>query len=511
MKLSYLVSLLTLSFFLLSGCTQKHFELGTETNTATQDCWAVIKAFRGDDAAREKIINQDIDLFQNQFEQFLSSIEAANSYYRKANWHLEESQPIPPYILEKTIAGLGKELTLFDTLAEIFERNTCWYDADQENLLQLGIKPLPYKIRAKGMMLELAATLALYDAYRAMFSRINENERLREYVDHGDSGYGVDADRWENLTERITDIENLAIVREYVKQYDSLGKEVRKLAEGDIRIGYLDTAIIGSRAYKLFLNTSFDELATYKRRANRAIINDNLSIIKEDITGSISETFGNIIGSVEERKGLLYGNEQVAVNLKSILKPGDILLEKTPFRLTDKLIPGYWGHAAMWVGTEAELCRLGLWNHEIIKPYQEQIREKHLVAEALREGTVLNPLEHFLNIDDLMVLRLEGQSREELEEVLLRVFRQLGKEYDFNFDVETTDKIVCSHLVYIAFPKISWPTDNVAGRYTVSPDNIAVKAVDSKDFEIIRLFVDGVAVSDDKRSTVARLLKEAQE
>ena len=348
MKLSCLVSLIALSFFLLSGCTQKHFELGTETETTSDDCWAVINAFEGDDAAREKIINQDIDLFQNQFEQFLSSIEAANGFYRKANWHLEESQPVPPYILERTIAGLGKELTLFDTMAEIFNRNTCWYDADPENLLERGIKPLPYRIRAKGMMLELAATLALYDAYRAMFSRINENERLREYVDHGDSGYGVDADRWENLTERITDIENLAIVREYVNRYDSLRKEVRELGKRDNRIGYLDTAIIGSRAYKLFLDSSFDELATYKQRAHLAMINANLSIIKEDITGSISETFGNIIGSVEERKGLLWGNEQVAINLASTLKPGDILLEKTPFRLTDRLIPGYWGHAAMW-------------------------------------------------------------------------------------------------------------------------------------------------------------------
>ena len=35
---------------------------------------------------------------------------------------------------------------------------------------------------------------------------------------------------------------------------------------------------------------------------------------------------------------------------------GDILLEKTPFRLTDKLIPGYWGHAAVWIGGEVTPC-----------------------------------------------------------------------------------------------------------------------------------------------------------
>ena len=32
------------------------------------------------------------------------------------------------------------------------------------------------------------------------------------------------------------------------------------------------------------------------------------------------------------------------------MQAGDILLEKTPFRLTDKMIPRYWGHATIWTG-----------------------------------------------------------------------------------------------------------------------------------------------------------------
>ena len=53
------------------------------------------------------------------------------------------------------------------------------------------------------------------------------------------------------------------------------------------------------------------------------------------------------------KKGKLYKKGDVLADVSSTLRAGDILLEKTPFRLTDKLIPGYWGHAAVWIGTES--------------------------------------------------------------------------------------------------------------------------------------------------------------
>ena len=38
----------------------------------------------------------------------------------------------------------------------------------------------------------------------------------------------------------------------------------------------------------------------------------------------------------------------------------DILFEKTPFRLTDKLIPDHCGHVAIWTGTQADLIELNI-------------------------------------------------------------------------------------------------------------------------------------------------------
>jgi hypothetical protein len=83
-------------------------------------------------------------------------------------------------------------------------------------------------------------------------------------------------------------------------------------------------------------------------------------------------------------------------------------------------------------------------------------------------------MEEFLNIDEITVFRQENlfDDMDEVARIYERGLAQLGKDYDFNFDVNTLDKIVCSELVYHAYGKISWPVKYVLGRPTISPDNL---------------------------------------
>jgi hypothetical protein len=82
-----------------------------------------------------------------------------------------------------------------------------------------------------------------------------------------------------------------------------------------------------------------------------------------------SMLFGNTVGLVELRRGKLYGRAEVLSRVSETARAGDILLEKTPFRLTDAFIPGHWGHAAIWVGSEAELRALGIWDHPAVRAH----------------------------------------------------------------------------------------------------------------------------------------------
>ncbi len=69
--------------------------------------------------------------------------------------------------------------------------------------------------------------------------------------------------------------------------------------------------------------------------------------------------------------------------------------------------------------------------------------------------------------------------------------------YDFNFDVKTADKIVCSELAYWVFPDINWRTEFMLGRDSISPDNIINTVLNHRrEFSAVMLYHNGKEVPD---------------
>ena len=202
---------------------------------------------------------------------------------------------------------------------------------------------------------------------------------------------------------------------------------------------------------------------------------DTVVNIYDKVTGWLSKIFGNLAGSIRTRNGYLYNNNLLTQSLKKQLQPMDVLLEKSPFALTDKFIPGHFGHVAVYLGTKEQLLEIGMWNHPDILPFQEDIANGKVILEAVRTGVHLNTLEEFLNIDEFTLVRKEDalSNISLLIEQITRGMDQIGKDYDFNFDITTLDKIVCSELVYIVFGNTHWPTKYRLGRATITPDDVA--------------------------------------
>ena len=232
----------------------------------------------------------------------------------------------------------------------------------------------------------------------------------------------------------------------------------------------------------------------------------------------LSKFFGNTVGEVQTRSGKLkkYADQRGWMNgLKQKLRPLDMLLEKTPFRLTDRFIPGHYGHIAFWLGQPEELIsytviyqgnEIPLLDHPAMFPFLEKFSRGELVLEALRHpGVTMNTLEHFMDIDDLLVLR--SSEIQNPGEKILTAVKQFGKPYDFNFDVETEESIVCSELIYVVFDEFKWPLERSLGRYTISPDHVAWKALDGC-LEPIILFHDGEEVKANKKGVLDRLLNQ---
>ncbi|MDJ0708896.1 MAG: YiiX/YebB-like N1pC/P60 family cysteine hydrolase [Woeseiaceae bacterium] len=407
-------------------------------------------------------------------------------------------------------------LEMREELYELATAYECASVAEPETMARYNISP---ELRLKALMLSLGAALTLYDNYMLGIVLFEQDDRLRRVLNDPDMGFGLIANKLAEATLAANSIENRARARQAIEFYETEKSLIVDVDE-DSDFAYLQQLIETSPSYNYVKKIRVGEIASNKFVAFERLTGDAVSEATKDGFDLVSGLFGNTVGLYESRKGKLYGDDEALRKIQSVLQPLDIILEKTPFRLTDKLIPGHFGHVAIWTGTKAELVDAGVWDNLIISQYADEIsstsnpdsKDEQQIIEALRNGVQLSTLEHFLNVDDIAILRpvfSEDNKDELVEEALLMAFRQVGKKYDFNFDVNTTDKIVCSELAYISFPSMDWPTEETLGRHSISPDNVAQLAWNNVPLQLVLFYHDGVLVdAEDQARKLRELMSE---
>lgn len=199
------------------------------------------------------------------------------------------------------------------------------------------------------------------------------------------------------------------------------------------------------------------------------------------------------------------------------LEPGDTILARREWHLTNLGIPGYWTHAALYSGTLAKIDAYfeGLPELEG-RPASALIRERRpeayalmsapdeagypiAVVEAVTAGVKVSSLEKAGSSDALAALRPRISKIDKLR-AILDALGHVGKPYDYNFDLATDNELVCSELVYKAYQRaegIELTPESFNGRLLFSPNALCEKLdaeYDSEPRQLdFALFLDGVA------------------
>lgn len=416
---------------------------------------------------------------------------------------LDRGKPLTGDDLATINTGINQHLSLRRELLAVAEAHECWLDGSEKAWAGQGVSA---ESRLTGVMLSLSSAMLLYDNYLLSVSLFEGDSKLRRILNERDPGYAVTRAALARVTLNYNSISNRARVRKAIKFYERESERFKTTLEQTLESGYLSLLIAQSPSYSMVKEWSPMYVVGRKLGFLTGVTSDTLTGMEREGVSLFSMVFGNAVGLVETRKGKLYKKRDVLADVSSSLKAGDILLEKTPFRLTDKMIPGYWGHAAVWIGSEAELKELGIWENPLVVRYRDEIREGRLVVEALRSGVEMNSLEHFLNIDSIGILRKADQSREGRVNTVIQALRQVGKPYDFNFDVESKGRVYCSKLVYLSHSGIDWPTRKSLGRTTFTPDDVAVKAARDGVLQVVTFYHDGKRVNDTPTIRMAELM-----
>jgi len=225
------------------------------------------------------------------------------------------------------------------------------------------------------------------------------------------------------------------------------------------------------------------------------------------VQAGVSEWMGDT--KVHRTDHALITAAQIA-RLHQALLPGDVLLVRREWFLSNVGLPGFWPHAALYIGTPEERlqyfsdARVLDWiktqnetnsnfeqlvqarsanNYlESLKPHEQG----HLtrVIEAMSEGVSFTPLEHCADADSVVVLR-PLLPKTEKAMAILRAFHYAGRPYDFNFDFATDSELVCTELVYKSYEPaqgmtgLHLPLEEMLGRQLL-PANLIVRQFDQQ-------------------------------
>jgi uncharacterized protein YycO len=453
----------------------------------------------GDSATRKAAMTDEIAAYQSLAEEALSMRAQAIALYHELREKQRRGEPFSGNDLLRLNSGAAAMLAQREKLLALSVAHECWIDA-----------PRPADAgdaqgQASGIALTLSAALLLYDNYLSAIALYRADNGLRQHLNRTDKAFDLQEGRLNRIALSFASPLNRLRVRRALRWFDENGYD---LAGGDEGYRYLVQLIEQSPARNIVREVQPVQFVGRLAGFFSAISFDTLMELKDQGVFVPSMLFGNAVGLVESRRGKLDAQPELEARVSGALRAGDILLEKTPVRLTDSFIPGHWGHVAIWIGTPRELRELGIWEHPVVRRHHQEIEAGRCVVEALRSGVKMNPLQHFMNIDDLAVLREPTMPAAQRAQVIVQALRQVGKGYDFNFDAVSTDRIVCSELVYHVYNHHHWPTARHLGRVTISPDNVALRALPGDILDVVLLFHDGQAVDGDLPGFMARLLKK---
>lgn len=183
--------------------------------------------------------------------------------------------------------------------------------------------------------------------------------------------------------------------------------------------------------------------------------------------------------------------------MKTLIRPGDIFLNRSDYYISNIGIPGFWTHAGLYVGTPNERKKMFGSDHDCIdwirlkgentgnleallrnkynSIYESQHTDQNYLSiiESVSEGVIMSSFESGARKEGIVILRPKIAKRE-IVEAIYKAFAYVSKPYDYNFDFSTDTVIACTELVYKVYEdNVLFPVNDMFGKPFSTANEIA--------------------------------------
>ncbi len=348
-----------------------------------------------------------------------------------------------------------------------------------------------------GYMLGITARLAQVITVSELMNFLTRRGGLEDLLNESNKEFKIPEDTLNRAVKRALHAENLAhLYRFRISHFEevSINKPVavdQQLPEQVAEYLLAHGAFLNNLSHKVASDPSWKFLS-------RSIINASLDFILP-AQRQVFTWVGD--ARIRDKHSRLISASQIE-QFGNMLKPGDIIVGRQDWYLSNIFLPGFWPHALIYVGTPQEISACFDKDPEIMRWCRKydartfsELLEKHYpkavsvwktpnlsdgkprrIMEAISEGIVLNSVPGSLHCDYVAAMRPRLKPTAVARAILL-AFSYYGREYDFQFSFNSEQSLVCTELVTKAYggtgeQGLRFPMVKSLGNYAVPADSI---------------------------------------
>jgi hypothetical protein len=335
--------------------------------------------------------------------------------------------------------------------------------------------------RARCFLVGYGAGANVMRASMALITTYGNEPTIRRKLNEADGNCGLRAGEFDRIYDAIANDRNAKLFEEMAAYFTVHRDQWRQQQVfDDERFAWVEGQI--GHAIEAIHARNFDRSkARWERLLER--VGSDVYVPVYDVQSVVSTWIGDtrIVG-----RPPFISHAQIK-SIQPQLKPGDILLERRNWYASNAFLPGFWPHAALYIGDEDDLRRLKLLDNPLVQPHLADYRkpaddgEPHTVMESVSEGVILNSLTESMGADYIAVLR-PRLTDEQKAQAIAKAFGHCGKPYDFEFDFFSADKLVCTELVYRSYEGLlHFDLVKIMGRDTLPALEICKKFAGERD------------------------------
>ncbi len=309
-----------------------------------------------------------------------------------------------------------------------------------------------------------AAAMVLVDAGRFLRELFADETIIRRKLNESYELYGIPANAFDAIQMSLSDPVHVLQLHQANQFFDEHASALREQASDNRSLQNV-LGIVDRLGDRLRVSPTAYAKARAHERAHHVydkLVHSGIGQAIYTIQSCVSRWVGQLSTQPRHQPAL---PGVIKGELLGLLQPGDVLVTRKDHSLTNYFLPGYWPHAALYIG-------------------------EGKVIEALADGVRLRSVDSPFAVDAIAAIR-PLLAAEQVDEALQRAHTHIGKPYDFDFDFTRADRMVCTEVVYRSYEgigEVQFQLTRRAARQNLSAEDLLNLARQQRFFQHVAVY-----------------------